>query len=244
MKRLFGALFVVALLIPVVGAPAGAAESEQRLLSVNGEGTVRAKPDMAIITLGVVSEAKAASAALSENTTSMSGIVDALKAAGIESRDLQTSGFSVEPVYSQRPNSSDASEPFVPEIVSYRVSNNLTLRVRALDDLGAILDKVVNLGANAISGPTFTVADPTPLEDQAKQAAIRDALRKGRLYAQAAAVQLGAIYRIDEGYSGAPQPMAAPMLMRMEAAGAKAVPVEGGELTFNAQVSVSWLLDD
>ena len=62
----------------------------------------------------------------------MNRILAALKDGGMESRDLQTSGFSVEPVYSQPPRDYDGSKPFTPEIVGYRVSNNLTLRIRDL----------------------------------------------------------------------------------------------------------------
>ena len=131
----------------------------------------------------------------------MNRILDALKQAGIEPRDLQTSGFSVDPVYSQPPQGQDPSVPFRPEIVGYRVQNNLTLRIRDLTRVGALLDQVVTLGANSISGPTFTVDDPTALQDKARSAAIADALRKGKLYAGAAGIALGSIFRIDENYA-------------------------------------------
>ncbi len=230
--------------ISLAAAQGAEPQGRERLLSVSGEGTVRAEPDMALITLGVVSEAAAASDALQANSQSMNGIVAALKDGGMESRDLQTSGFSVEPVYSQPPRNYDGSEPFKPEIVGYRVSNNLTLRVRALDRVGALLDQVVTLGANSISGPTFTVEDPTPFEDQARQAAIRDAIRKSALYAEAASVTLGPIFRIDDGYVSPPQPIApGGVMMRMEAAPSPP-PIEAGELSFDANVSVSWMLAD
>lgn len=246
MKREFCAvLAAVALTLPLwEGAPAAAqAMMNERLLTIAGEGTVRAQPDMALITLGVVTEAAAARDALSANTESMNRILAALKADGMEPRDLQTSGFSVSPVYSQPPRDYDHSEPFQPKIVGYSVSNNLTLRIRDLAKVGALLDKVVTLGANSISGPSFTVADPTPLEDQARRAAVRDALRKATLYADAAEVDLGPIFRIEEGYMQPPQPVA-PGAMRLEAAAPMPVPIEGGELSFNAQVTVSWTLDD
>ncbi len=246
MRTHFGALFLaVALAVPMGAAPALAQDQavHERLLSVTGEGRVRAQADMALITLGVVSQAVAARDALTTNTESMNRIVAALKADGLQPRDLQTSGFSVDPVYSQPPRDYDGSEPFEPKIVGYRVSNNLTVRVRELDRVGTILDKVVTLGANSISGPTFGVADPAPLEDQARRAAMRDALDKSTLYSEAAKVTLGPIFRIEEGFTRAPQPLGRDVMMRMEAA-ASPVPIESGELTFEAQVSVSWLLAD
>jgi uncharacterized protein len=247
MRLEFRALVIAAaLVLPLEMSPAmaqGAAPLAERLLSVAGDGMVRAAPDMAMITLGVVSEAPAASDALKANSESMNRIVAALKDGGMESRDLQTSGFSVDPVYSQPPRNYDGSEPFKPEIVGYRVSNNLTLRIRALDRVGAILDQAVTLGANSISGPTFTVEDPKPLQDQARREAMKDALSKGALYAEAAGVKLGPIFRIDDGYASPPQPMAPGTMLRMEAA-ASPPPIEAGELSFEAHVSVSWQIKD
>jgi uncharacterized protein YggE len=243
MKRHLGFLLVAAVLTLPNGSAAGQQlEARERLLTVSGEGIVRAAPDTAIITLGVVSEDESARVALTANTESMTRVLEALKAEGIEPRDLQTSGFSIEQVLSQPPPGYDPSRPFRPEIVGYRVSNNLSVRIRDLERVGAILDQVVTLGANSVSGPSFTVADPAPLEDQARQRAIEDALRKGGLYAEAADVALGPIFRIEESYSRPPQPLQGAML-RMEAA-ASSVPIEGGELQFEAQVSVSWRLVD
>ena len=241
------ALLVAAALALPLGTSAAAAEENaprERLLSVQGEGTARAQPDMAVITLGVVSEAANAAEALSANSQSMSRIVAALKESGMDSRDLQTSGFSIDPVYSQPPRNYDGSEPFKPEIVGYRVSNNLTVRARELGKLGAILDQVVSLGANSISGPTLTVADPSPFEEQARRAAMQDAMKKAELYADAAGIELGDIFRIEDGYVSPPQPMSPNVMMRMEGAAAPPVPIEGGELSFEAHVSVSWLLAD
>jgi uncharacterized protein YggE len=167
-------------------------------------------------------------------------VLEALQGEGIASRDLQTSGFSMEPIYSQPPPGYDHATPFIAEIVGYRVRNNLNVRIRELARVGAVLDQVITLGANSVSGPTFSVAEPGPLEDQARLAAVRDALRKGALYADAAGVTLGPVFRIEESYISPPQPLQGAMF-RMEAADAS-VPIEGGELTFEAQVSVSWQL--
>jgi uncharacterized protein YggE len=207
-------------------------------LSLTGEGTVRAKPDMATLQLGVVAEAVTARDALSENTSRMAEIVAALREDGIESRDLQTSDFSIEPRYSQ-PQPGREAEPFVPRIVGYAVRNTLTVRIRDLDETGALLDKAVTLGANTISGPSFTVADPSALQDSARKAAMRDALRKAELYAEAAGISLTRILRIDEAGGYAPQPAMMAREMKAQAYDA-AVPIESGELSVTAQVSISW----
>ena len=226
-----------------VAQPVDAAPRQERVLAVVGEGTVRGLPDMAAITLGVVSEAPSAQEALTANTASMTRIIDALKSQGIDARDLQTSNFSVEARYSQPPRDWNGTDPFEPKIVGYTVRNHLTLRIRQLDRVGALLDEVITLGANSISGPTFSVAAASELEDQARRAAMRDAIRKGELYAEAAGVALGPIARIEENVTQWPQPMPMGAMARQEASDA-AVPIEGGELTFQAQVSVSWQLGE
>jgi uncharacterized protein YggE len=248
MRKRFGAYLIAMGLTGAFGIAVAAAQTadaaNERLLSVSGEGIVKGAPDIALITLGVVSEASAAREALAANSQSMDRILAALKEGGIEPRDLQTSGFSVEPIYSQPPRDFDNSQPFEPEIIGYRVRTNLTLRIRDLQKVGVLLDQVVTLGANSISGPTFAVDDPKPLEDEARRAAVADAVRKSKLFAEAASITLGPIFRIDEGYVQPPQPLAAGAMMRMEAASDMAVPIEGGELTFHAQVTVSWRLAD
>jgi uncharacterized protein YggE len=164
-----------------------------------------------------------------------------MKKAGIAPRDLQTSGFNVSPKYSQiRPR--PGGERPAPEIVGYTVRNTLSVRIRDLAIAGEILDTAVSLGSNAISGLTFTVAEPKPLQNEARKAAIADALQKAKLYADGAGITLGPIRSISEAGGGRPpQPMA---MARAEAAFDAAVPIEAGELTFRAQVSVVWEIAD
>jgi uncharacterized protein len=242
---IFGLLLALASVLPQAEALAQdvTAQPDQRLLTVSGEGVVRARPDMAVITLGMVSQAESAQAALAANTAAMSEIIDALRSRGIESRDLQTSNFSVSPVYSQPPLDQDPNQPYEPKIIGYSVHNDLTVRIRDLETVGALLDEIVTLGANSISGPTFTVADPADIEDQARRAAMRDAVRRGELYAEAAGVALGPITRIEESFAQPPQPMPY-AAMRQEMAADAAVPIEGGELEYRAHVSVSWIIGE
>jgi uncharacterized protein YggE len=242
-RTLGGPLLAAGLLLPFAASAQPMSDGHPHhptaaTMSLTGEGTIRVKPDMATLQLGVVAEAKTAREALSENTSRMAEIVAALRADGIESRDLQTSDFSIEPRYSQPPRGHEA-EPFVPEIIGYAVRNALTVRIRDLGQTGALLDKAVTLGANTISGPSFEVADPSALQDSARKAAMRDALRKAELYAEAAGVSLTRILRIDEASGYAPQPMAMAREMKAQAYDA-AVPIESGELSMGAQVSISW----
>ena len=203
---LAGALAITAMMAGMlVAAGARAGDDEKRQIRVTGIGEVLAEPDMATISLGVVSEAKTAGDALARNSDAMAKIVASLKADGIASRDLQTSGFSVQPkfVYPDR-NRGETGEP---RIVGYTVRNMLSVRVRDLARTGEMLDRMVSLGSNSVSNISFSVADPGPVEDSARQAAVTDARARAELYAAAAGLKLGDIVLISEPRAGTPPPV-------------------------------------
>ena len=160
-------------------ALAQAPDRPLRTLTMTGTGEMRAKPDTAIVTLGVMSRADTARAALTANNAAMTAILSSLEAAGIAKKDIQTSNFSVNPVYDY-----DNTGAKPPRITGYDVSNQLAVTVRKLDTLGTILDEAVSKGSNQIYGITFTIDDPRALEDEARKSAVQDAVRKAKLYAE------------------------------------------------------------
>lgn len=216
-------LTIVLALLPVFAA---AQEAPPRI-SVTGTGVVEAVPDMARITLGVVSTARTAAEALAANSRETGAVIAELRGAGIAERDLQTSALSLSPVWSNR-RSSNVTPP---EITGFEARNLLTVRVRDLPGLGGVLDLVVRSGANRFQGLSFDLQDRGPAEDEARRRAVADGLRKAALYAEAAGVALGPVLSIDEA-GGGPGPMA---LGTAEMARA-AVPVAAGELTVRASV--------
>ncbi len=219
---------------------AGNAEAEEtREIRVTGIGEVLAQPDMATISLGVVSEAETAGDALAQNSDIMEKLVASLKADGIASRDLQTSGFSVQPnfVYPDR-NRGETGEP---RITGYMVRNMLSVRVRDLARTGEFLDRMVSLGSNSVNNISFSVADPGPVEDSARQAAVTDARARAELYAAAAGLKLGRIMLISEPQADSRPPVNIRARASLEAA--SAVPVEAGELAFGAQVNIVWEIE-
>ena len=213
-------------------------------ITIEGHGEVRAAPDMAVITSGVTTQGATAREALDANSAAMSELIEALKASQIEARDIQTSGFSVTPNYVYSDERDDKGYSLPPRIDGYQVSNTVTVTIRDLDAVGAVLDKSVTVGANTVNGVTFSVADPSPILDEARKAAFADAQRRAELYAGLADSTLEEIVSITEGQSfNPPQPY--PMFDRAVAqAAAPAVPVEAGELTFSINVNVQWELDD
>lgn len=226
------------MLVAALAMPAHA--EDPALISITGTGEVTAAPDTAFINSGVTTQGATAREALDANTKAMSDLLATLTEAGIEARDVQTSGFSVNPnyVYSDARDANGYQLP--PKINGYQVFNTVMVRVRDLEKLGAILDKQVTVGANTINGITFTVADPSKLYDEARKAAFADAKEKAELYATAAGEELGLLKSISEsqGYAE-PQPY---MMKAMDAAAASPVPVATGELSFQINVQVSWTI--
>ena len=190
-------------------------------------------PDLAVVTVGVMSSTATAREALDANTKAMEGVMASLTAAGIEARDIQTSNFSVNPRYDYGQNN---AQP--PKVIGYDVSNNVSVTVRKLDSLGAVLDQVVSSGSNQINGVAFQVSKPEAATDEARKLAVADALRKAQVYTAASGITLGQIISLSEGGGyQPPQPMF--KTMRAEAASAD-VPIAQGEQVIAVDVNFTW----
>ncbi|GAH08559.1 unnamed protein product [marine sediment metagenome] len=161
-------LVLLASAIPL-GAPTLADGPDRRTISLTATGVVKTTPDKVDIATGVTTEGQTARAALDKNTAAMSNVVDGLKEAGIEPKDIQTTNFSISPVYQQRKQGQAAF------ITGYRVTNSVHIIVRDTKKLGGILDKVVSLGANQIGSISFGVSEPERLKDEARKQAMRNA---------------------------------------------------------------------
>ncbi len=195
-------------------------------LTVTGEGRVAAAPDMATITLGVESFADVPVEAVDASSAAMAAILDRLRALGLDARDIQTSGLSLQENWENSPGKR--------KVTGYRARNALTVRVRNLDRLGEVLQAVLEDGANEFSGLSFGLQEPGPLLDRAREAAVQDARDKAALYAAAAGVALGRVLSISEaGGGGGPMPTA---MFRTEAAAP--VPVAAGETELRADVTM------
>jgi uncharacterized protein YggE len=215
-----------------LAAPALAQTMPPSAISVTGEATVSVAPDQAQIDGGVTSDAKTAREASEANNAAMGKVLLALKGAGIDEKDYQTSRLSLQPQFAANYKPSDRAG-----IVSFRASNRVTVRIRDVTKVANVIDVLVGAGANEIGGINFTVTQASKHLDEAREKAIADARRKAGIYAKAAGVTLGEPISISE--EGAPTPvfrgkMAAPM-----AAGAQVAP---GEETLSVTVSVSWAI--
>lgn len=205
------------------------AEQQPAQITVTGMGEVRAAPDVASLSLGVTTQADTATAAMSQNNAAVAAVMQRLSAAGVEPRDMQTANLSLNPDWSTASGDGQRAA-----ISSYTVSNQLTVTVRQLAELGKVLDAAVADGANTLNGLSFGLAQPKPALDDARKAAVKDAQARAALLVDAAGLKLGRVVSISEqqGYGG-PMPM-----MRQAASMADGVPVAGGEVSTTANVVI------
>ncbi len=217
-----------AALLTGVGRPErarGEAAVAERTITVGGTGLVSAVPNRASFSFGVETQAKTASAALTDNGAAMRKVIAAVKAAGVAPADIQTQQVSLSPRYSD-----DGST-----ILGYTASNSVSVSVKNLEKAGALVDAAVAAGANDVSGPSLFRADQQALVRQALKNAVTDAREKAQALAEAAGVTLGEVQTIavDE----TPQPMASDA---KAAAPEASTPIEPGMESLQATVTVTF----
>lgn len=235
MKRRMMALGLAA----AIALPAAASAQEtpiQPRIVVTGEGEAAVAPDMALLSLSVMREAKTAREALDANNAAMAEVIEAIKQFGIADRDLQTAGIQIMPRYNYT-NKPDGTQEA--ELVAYQVTNTLSVRVRDLVKTGEILDKAVSLGVNQGGNIVFANDDPSATITEARKKAVAEATAKANTLAEAAGVTLGRVIEItDQNFAAQPMPIEAKAFDRA----LSAVPVQGGENSYRVQVNMTFEL--
>lgn len=204
--------------------------AEARIIVI-GEGSISVSPDYARITSGVTTRAKTAKDASDANAKAMASVLAALQSAGVEQKDIQTSRFSVQPVYtSPAPNMEQ-------RLTGFSVSNQVSATIRQIDKVGDVLDRLVTAGATDAGNVEFLHGDPSKTPDRAREAAIADARRKAELYARAAGVTLGGVAWVTEDSSA---PLFAPKVAMRAAMPAAPPPIATGEDTLQVRITVGY----
>lgn len=203
-------------------------------LDIVATGEVTRVPDIARISTGVVTVAPTASAAIEQNAVRMNSVRAALRRAGIEDRDIQTSSISLNPEYRHVDN-----RP--PILTGYRASNEVTVRFRDIKNTGKILDALVAQGANQINGPILGLEKPEAAIDEARLAALQTARSRAEVYARSLGKRVRRVISVSEGgadYGRYPRPM-----MRAEAIQATGSSIDPGEQSVAVALTVSFELD-
>ena len=239
-------IVMTALVLGAAAVPAIAAAQVQTIpvqvplisgtrLDVSATGEVTRVPDLAIISAGVQTLQPTASAAIEENASRMERVRVALKRAGIEDRDIQTSSINLNPEYQY-----DQNRP--PRLTGYRATNTVNVKFRDLKRTGSILDALVAEGANQINGPNLTIDKPESALDEARTRAIANGRARADLYARTLGMRVVRLISVSEGggyHVPPPMPMGAVMMAERGAADTK---IDPGTQQLQVSVSMSFEL--
>ncbi len=204
-------------------------------LSVSGMGTAKGSPDIATVNIGVMTRNDDPTKAVNENNGKMNAIMGAMKELGIETKDIQTTNFSIraEQQYDQKGKITN---------VTYVANNSVSITVRDLNKIGDVLGKSVSSGANSIHGVNFSVSDPEKLQTQARDKAMANAKAKAEQMAKAAGTTIDKVMTISEvSYNTPPQPLAL-NAAAVRADAVESVPVSAGQFEVSVQVSVVYII--
>jgi hypothetical protein len=204
-------------------------------LDISATGEVTRVPDLAIISAGVQTLRPTATAAIEQNAAAMERVRAALKRAGIEDKDIQTSSINLNPEYQYNQN-----QP--PRLTGYRASNNVNVKFRDLKRTGAILDALVAEGANQISGPNLTIDKPESALDEARTKAIANGRARADLYARALGMRVVRLLSVSEGGGYAVPPPTPVMMMAERSAGLADTKIDPGTQQLQVSVSMSFEL--
>ena len=227
---------VTVLVLTLTGATAVPARAQDsgsspRTITVTGTGSASGTPDIAVVQLGVELRNTDLGEALASVNTTMDAVIAALEAQGIAREDIQTANFSVYQDAGVQPLGAEAASE-----LRFVVSNIVSVKVRDLSQISAVIQAALDAGANNVHGLNFGLDDPDALESEARALAVADAQARAQALADAFGVTLGAPLRIEEGVSGA---IPLPRLATMEAAVGSAAPViSEGQLSVTMQVTV------
>jgi uncharacterized protein YggE len=235
MKAILTALLISAAIPLVPAAAQTTGQVTQAItgtrLDISATGEATRVPNLAVISAGVLTRATTASAALQENSTRMDRVIAALKRAGIEDRDIQTSSISLNPEYRYPDNQS-------PQLVAYTASNQVTVRFRDIRNSGKVLDALVAEGANQINGPTMTIERPETALDEARSKAIANGRARADLYARALGMRVVRVVSVSETGGSYPVPPPMPYAERAMAASAPSTKIEPGEQKLEVNLSM------
>lgn len=217
-----------------MGAPVIAPSQQQVGLWVNGEGKSKATPDIVLLSLGIEAESKTVARAQQDAAQAMDAVMKALKANGVADKDIQTQRFSIVPV-------TQWIEDQQKQIITgYRVTNIVIAKIRQLDKAGPIIDAVAEAGGNLtrIDNIGFSIDDPTPYYNDAREKAIEDAMTKAKQMAGAADFKLGKLIYMSESTPYVPPVAISNYTMKAEAVPAPTTPISPGELEIQVNVQM------
>ena len=227
---------VALMILAVVPHGAQAAEERPRTVSVSGAGEVAAEPDMAYVTLGIEARRPTLAEARTEVSAAVDRVLRLTRDLRIDPKHVNATRLNVQPEYNW--NSKDRKR--VP--IGYLVTRNVQVELRDLEQLGPLLERAVDAGANQVSGPVLDSSRRKELEREAMGKAVDDARLNAETLARAAGVRLGPVRTMNGAASGPPMPMYRAQVAMADAAAAPPpeATYQPGEMKFSANVNVEY----
>jgi uncharacterized protein len=223
---------VLALQLPSIAQDSGnGTDAETRTITVSGTATVTAKPDEAVVSLGVHTEGESAEATMNENAARMRDVIAALKALGIGDDDIATASLNLYPTWSNDGRT----------VIGYQAENQLSVTVHDMDTVGKVIDRAVNAGANLAGGISFGLSDDNQGVNDALAQAIDTARAKAEAMAGAADASLGDVVTINETSAATPMPYYETRDYAAVDAGGS-TPVNPPTIETQVSVTVTWAL--
>lgn len=243
MRLVAAALVTAALaLSPAAAQPVPALAAGETLLTIEATGEHRARPDVMTITASTVTAGTTAPAAVAANAVIATRLIEAVRASGIEARDVRTTGLSVSPRFNDVERERAQQEARAPRILGYVVENQFELRFRDLARASDIIGALFAAGANRVNGPTFTLADPAPARRLAERDAIRQGMAEAANYAAAMGKRVGRVLRVSERRGYGNDPVSDEIMVT--GSRIARTPIEPGELATKADIFLDVALVD
>ncbi|MCX6723948.1 MAG: SIMPL domain-containing protein [Candidatus Staskawiczbacteria bacterium] len=207
--------------------------SYTKTIVVSGDGKAYAKPDVAIATLGVKTEAKKSDDAVSQNNEKMNVIIKAIKALGIDAKDIQTTAYNLYPVYNY-------TERFGNTLTGYSLDQQITVKVRNFEKISSVLDAATTSGANDVSNLQITVDNPEVAKSEARKKAIELAKQKAIEMAKNSGLKLGKVVDVQESNYYYPSPMSYNSVADVRQASSSKADIQAGQEEFSITVSLTY----
>lgn len=237
-------------------APLNVNLNGQQGIWVNGEGKVTVTPDIAILTFGVSAQAIKVADAQIQAAAAMEMVMNNLKNNGIDSKDIQTQNYNITPLYDYNktgiitPGIGGAPEPLIPPptpnntVTGYQVDNMVTVKIRAVDKAGTIIDAVTAAGGDLVrvNGIYFSIDQPDKYYPQARTLAMNDAKDKAENLASLAGVKLGPAIYISENSNSQPVGYPVPVYKTMDSTGSATTSISPGQSDITLDVQVNYAI--
>jgi len=211
----------------------GQSDRMERTITVDGQAKVTAKPDIAVTTMGMVSEGVTVLEAQQKNTAVMNNLLAELKELSIAEEDLQTMNYNIYPRY-------DYKEEEGRVLQGYEVRQNVKIKIRDLANANQVLALAGVVGANNVSGLEFTIDDDEVYKAQAREAALAKVAEKAQALAKALGVKLVTVVSYNEYTNGEDDHMYRAMAESSFGLGGGAPSIEAGSMEVSMNVSVTF----